>query len=297
MPTFDTPTPIAVSLELGVGDIRLTASARTDTTVVVRPSDPEKEADVAAAEQTRVEYGGGRLLVKGQSGWRQWLPRRGHESVEVEIALPAGSRLQVDVGVASLLAVGRLGECSGKVGVGDVQLDETGTLNLRTGAGDITVGRVRGDTELATGSGAVRIAAIDGSARIKNSNGETSVGDVAGDVRVNAANGSISIGRADAGVVAKTANGRVSIGEVAHGTAVAQSAFGNLEVGIREGVPAWLELRTKFGRVRNELDDSSEPGDRGDAVEVHASTSMGDIAIRRSFATSAATPSGVISES
>ena len=97
-------------------------------------------------------------------------------------------------------------------------------------------------------------------------------------------NGSITIGRADAGVIAKTANGRVSIGEVARGTAVAQSAFGDLEVGIREGVPVWLDLRTKFGRVRNELDTSSEPGDRSDAVEVHASTSMGDIAIRRSFA-------------
>ena len=92
------------------------------------------------------------------------------------------------------------------------------------------------------------------------------------------------IGRADAGVIAKTANGRVSIGEVARGTAVAQSAFGDLEVGIREGVPVWLDLRTKFGRVRNELDASSEPGDRSDAVEVHAQTSTGDIAIRRSFA-------------
>ena len=283
MPTFETLTPIAVTLELGVGDIRLTASDRADTIVEVRPTDPGNEAHVAAAEQTRVEYGGGRLLVKGPSGWRQWLPRRGHESIDVEIALPVGSRLHVDVGVASLLAVGRLGDCGGKVGVGDVQLDETEALNLKTGAGDITVERVDGDSELVTGSGAVRIGTVHGSAWVKNSNGETSVDAVTGDVHVNAANGLIFIGRADADVVAKTANGRVSIGEVAHGTAVAQSAFGDLEVGIREGVPVWLDLRTKFGRVRNELDASSQPGDRSDAVEVHASTSMGDIAIRRSL--------------
>ena len=291
MPTFDTPSPIAVSLELGVGDVRLTASERTDTTVEVRPTDPEKKADVTAAAQTRVEYGGGRLLVKGPSGWRQWLPRRGHESIDVEIALPARSRLHVDAGVASLQAVGSLAECSGKVGVGDVQLDETGALNLKTGVGAITVERVDGKTELVTGSGAVRIGTAHGCVWIRNSNGETWVGAATGDVHVNAANGSIAIGRADAGVVAKTANGRVSIGEVAHGTAVAQSAFGDLEVGIRDGVPVWLDLRTKFGRVRNELDASSEPGDRGDAVEVHASTSMGDIAIRRSFVTSAGTAS------
>jgi hypothetical protein len=291
MPTFDTPTPITVSLDFGVGDVRLTASERTETTVDVRPTDPEKEADATAAAQTRVEYGGGRLLVKAPSGWRQWLPRRGHESIEVEIALPVGSRLHVDAGVASLQAVGRLGEFHGKVGVGDAQLDETGTLNLRTGAGDITVERVDGKIELVTGSGTVRIGAVDGSVWIKNSNGETSVGVVTGDVHVNAANGSIAIGRADGSVVAKTANGRVSIGEIARGTAVAQSAFGDLEVGIRDGVPVWLDLRTKFGNVRNELDASSEPGDRSDAVEVHASTSMGDIAIRRSFATSAGSAS------
>ena len=287
MPTFDTPTAIAVSLDFGVGDIRLKPSDRTDTTVDVRPTDPEKEADVAAAAQTRVEYGGGRLLVKGPSGWRRWRPTRGHESIDIEIALPVGSRVQVDAGVASLLAVGALGACSGKVGVGDVQLDETGALNLKTGVGDITVQRADGKVELVTGSGAVRIGTIDGSAWIKNSNGDTSVDAITGDVFVKSANGSIAIGRADADVVAKTANGRVSIGEVARGTAVAQTAFGDLEVGIREGVPVWLDLRTKFGRVRNELDTSSEPGDRNDAVEVHASTSTGDIAIRRSFATSA----------
>ena len=29
MPTFDTPEPISVSLELGVGDVRIAASDRT----------------------------------------------------------------------------------------------------------------------------------------------------------------------------------------------------------------------------------------------------------------------------
>jgi len=37
--------------------------------------------------------------------------------------------------------------------------------------------------------------------------------------------------------------------------------------------------------VRNELDVSSEPDDGSEAVEVHASTSTRNIAIRWSFAT------------
>ena len=41
MKTFDTPAPITVSLELGVGDVQIEASDRTDTTEV-RPSDPRR---------------------------------------------------------------------------------------------------------------------------------------------------------------------------------------------------------------------------------------------------------------
>ena len=42
MPTFDTPEPIAVTLDVGVGDIRVVAGDRTDTIVDVRPSDPPR---------------------------------------------------------------------------------------------------------------------------------------------------------------------------------------------------------------------------------------------------------------
>jgi hypothetical protein len=50
MPTFDTPEPIAVHLEIGVGEIRIAAAARTDTVVEIRPADPAKKGDVTAAE-------------------------------------------------------------------------------------------------------------------------------------------------------------------------------------------------------------------------------------------------------
>jgi hypothetical protein len=64
---------------------------------------------------------------------------------------------------------------------------------------------------------------------------------------------------------------------------VAESAFGDLEIGVRDGVPAWLDLRTKFGRVRNELEASDDPPSGEDSVEIRAHTSMGDIVIRRSL--------------
>lgn len=287
MPTFETPEPISISVELGVGDVRIEAIDRADTSVDVRPSDPKERADVTAAEQTHVEHASGHLLVKGPSGRRQWMPRRGAGSIDVVIGVPAGSQVHIETGVAAVHGRGRIGDCRIKVGIGDVRLDETGPLDLRTGAGAVTVGRVVGKTEIGTGSGAVEIGRIDGTAAVKNSNGDTWIGEVTGEARVSAANGSIAVDRTHAGVVAKTANGSVRLGEVVHGAAVAQSAFGDVEVGVRDGVAAWLDLHTKFGEVRSDLDASEDPGTGQDTVEVHASTSYGDIVVRRSSASRA----------
>jgi len=282
MPTFATPEPISVSVELGVGDIRIDATDRSDTVVQVRPTDPTKKADVAAAEQTRVEYLHGHLEVRAPSGWRQWRPRHGVESIDVSIALPAGSALRAEVGVASLRSSGRLGECRCKTGVGDLTLEEAGPVELKTGVGDVTIDRIDGRTEIVTGSGGIRIDSIDGTAVVKNSNGDTWIGEVTGEARVSAGNGAIAIGVAREGVVAKSAKGDVRIADVARGTAVAQSAFGTLEVGIHDGVAAWLDLHTGFGHVQNDLEASGSPEPGADTVEVRASTSFGDITIRRS---------------
>ena len=249
MPTFDTPEPISVTVEFGVGDLRIVASDRTDTMVEVRPSDPAKKADVTAAEQTRVEYVGGRLLIKAPKNWRRFTPHGGGESVDVQVELPAGSQLRGETGVAALRCRGRLGECRYKTGVGDIQLDRAGAVQLRTGVGDITVERAGGDAELTTGSGSLRIDGIEGTAVVKNSNGDTWIGRVTGDLRVNAANGRISVDQASGTVAAKSANGDVRLGEVVHGAVLAQTGFGKVEIGIRDGVTAWLDLNTRYGTV------------------------------------------------
>jgi hypothetical protein len=284
MPTFDTPEPISVTVEFGVGDLRVVAGDRTDTVVEVRPSDAAKKADVTAAEQTRVEYAGGRLLIKAPKNWRRYTPRGGGESIDVQLELPAGSHLRGETGVAALRGQGRLGECHYKTGAGDIQLDQAGAVQLRTGIGDITLEQADGDAELSTGSGSVRIDRIDGAAVVKNSNGDTWIGQVTGDLRVNAGNGRISVDRARETVAAKSANGDIRLGEVAHGTVVAQTALGKVEIGIRDGVAAWLDLNTRYGRVHHDLGPTERPGVGEDAVEVRARTSFGDITINRSVA-------------
>jgi DUF4097 and DUF4098 domain-containing protein YvlB len=281
MSTFDTPEPISAVIDLVVGDVSVTASDRDDTVVEVRPSDASHEPDVRAAEQTRVEYAAGRLLVKAPR--QRGLGLFGKPgSIDVTIDLPAGSRVQGDTSVGAFRCTGRLGECRFKTSTGDVQLDHTGALDLNTGAGAVTVDRVVGHAEVSTGSGRVRLREIDGTAVVKNSNGDTWVGGVTGDLRASAANGNIAIDRAAAGVTANTANGDVRVGEVARGSASLKTACGEVEIGIRAGSAARLDAHTHFGRVHNRLDSVDAPQPSDETVEVRARTSYGDIVIRRS---------------
>ena len=278
MPVFTTPEPIYVTIELNIGDARIIAGDRTDTVVEVRPRDDSKAADIRAAEQTRVEYSSGRLLVKSPRQ-RNFLGRG--NPVDVTIELPAGSQVQGDSGMGEFDCEGHLGECRFKTGMGNIRLDHTSALHLKTGMGNIAVDRASGDADVTTGSGEVRIGDIGGAAVIKNSNGDTVVGEVTGNLRVKSANGRISVDRAHASVMAKTANGNIRIGEVVNGAIVLETAAGELEVGIREGTAAWLDLSSKYGRVRNSLDETDSPEQSEAKVEIRARTSYGDIKIHR----------------
>jgi hypothetical protein len=281
MPTFDSRGPISVTVEIGVGEIRLIAGDRTDTVVEVRPADPSRKGDVTAAEQTRVDYSDGALRIKAQRGWRQYSLRNGADAVHVIVELPAGSSVTGEVGLGTLHATGRFGDFRHKSGAGDIQVDEAAGVSLTTSAGDITVGRATGNCDFATSSGAVRLGTIDGTAVVKNSNGDTEIGDITGDLRVRAANGKVSVDRAQSTVAVATANGDIRLGEVVRGAVVAKTAYGRIDVGVRSGVAAWLDLNTAFGKVHSDLDATDRPAQGEDVVELKARTAYGDVTIRR----------------
>ncbi len=281
MPTFSTPEPIAATIELVVGDARVALTDRPDTVVDVRPSDVSHEPDVRAAAQTRVEYDAGRLLIKAAK--QRGLGLLGKVgSVDVTIELPAGSQLHGEASSAAFRCVGRLGECRINTSTGDITVDHAGVLDLYTGAGAIVVTRGVGHAEIRTGSGDVRLREIDGSAVIKNSNGDNWIGEISGNLRVNTANGDISVDHAQADVTAHTANGDVRIGDVVCGSASLKSGCGEIEISIRSGTAARLDVHTTFGRVHNHMDTADRPESTDKTMDVRAHTGYGDIVIRRS---------------
>lgn len=281
MTVFQTPGPISVSLEFGVGDLRLVAGDGPETVVEVRPTDPTSRADINAAEQTRVEYASGALLVRGSRSWRRWTPRGGRESIDVEIRLPEGSQVSAEVGMATVHGTGRLGDLDIRTGMGGVRVEAVGAARIRTGFGDVSIEQISGDAEVSTGSGRIDLGSVTGSATVKNSNGETRIGHVAGRAQVRQANGAIGVDHAGSRVAAKTALGEIRLGVVSHGGVEAHTSCGRIDIGVRDGVAAWLDLSTGFGRVNNDLDDMAGPPEQGETLEVRAHTAAGDINVRR----------------
>lgn len=280
MPTFDTPEPISATIDLVIGDVRISAGDRDATIVQVQPSDAANPEDVKAAELTRVEYSDERLLVKAPK-LRSWLSRSDGGSIDVTIELPTGSQVHGAAGSADFHCDGRLGHCRIKTGLGHIRIDRADTLSLKSGTGDISVERAAGHVEVTAGSGDVRLRELDGSAVIRSSNGDTWVGVAGGDLRLKAANGSITVDLAHASVGAKCANGDIRLGEVVRSSVVLETQIGDLEVGIREGTAAWLDVSARAGRVHNALDATDAPESSAETVEVRARTSLGEIAIRR----------------
>jgi len=283
---FNTPSPIAVTLDLYVADVHIVAADRADTIVEVRPSDPGKESDVRAAENTRVEYDDAtRTLTvitrKPRNRFVSFSKRP--ESIDLVIQLPTDSDVRGEADLGDYRAEGALGTVVLKTDLGTVRIGETAALNIRTGLGEVTVDGASGSAEVHSSSGDIRIGAVDGTADVSTSNGTIRIGVVTGPANVKVSNGALSVDRALSDITAANSNGEVRIGEVVRGKVNATSKNGRVDVGVREGSAAWLELNTAVGRVYNELASSGAPGadEPVDKVEVHASTKLGDIVVRR----------------
>lgn len=281
MPTYryDTATPIEIAITLSVGVIDVVATDRADTVVTIEPTNPDKAVDRRGAEETKVELEGGRLTINGPKPRLSFIGPT--ESVDVRVEVPTSSKLTADLAVGNVHTIGRLGATRVKASTGVVELDTVGDLWLRAGHGNATVARAEGGAEITADHGQLRLGTITGDALLKASHGNITVEESGGDLEAKLSYGELEISRALSGVSAKTAYGSIALREVSSGSIQLESGFGGITIGIRSGVPAWLDLRSKEGRVRNELDGDVAPEESEQSVEVRARTQFGDITIQR----------------
>lgn len=283
MPTFETPKPISVYVDVPVGAIHLIASKRQDTTVVVNPSDGSREEDVAAADRTEADLLEDRLTIKTpkSSGIAAYVGLKREGSVDVTVELPDESAIDIKTGVADVRVDGPSKRVRVRNGAGNVHVDVSGLVDIKTGAGDVVVAG-GGGRAMVMSAGDIRIGRVDGEAEIKNLNGTTSITEVTGRLSVKSSNGDISVGRAHADVSAKTSNGTIDVAETTGGQITLETGAGGIGVGIGAGTPVWLDARTKFGHVHNSLEAGEEPSSDARAAEIRARTSFGDITVYRS---------------
>ena len=178
MQTFTTPAPITAILAVPAGRIRFIAADRDSTTVEIRPANPSKGRDVKLAGQTTAGYSDGILQITSPAGNRI-LGSSG--AVEVTVQLPAGSRVEAKAASAQFTTAGQLGEVTFDSSQATIKVEEAATARLTTVDGDITVGRLGGDTEIRTAKGDIAIAeAARGTVVLHTQTGAITVGAAAG---------------------------------------------------------------------------------------------------------------------
>lgn len=278
MPTFDTPEPITATVDLPIGEIRVVASARSDTTVDVRSA----PSDRAQAEAVRVELVGRELRVTGPPlGLRQLLPKTPGRTLEIEIGLPAGSALSAQTGYGGVQAEGRLDACDIRTRYGDVRIEDAASAEISTGYGQVRVtGDIDGDADLVADHGGVRVRRVGGTAVLRSKHGGIRADRLASEARLTGTHGDIEVDVADADVRVRTAHGGVRLGRAARGEISMTSTHGRLEIGIAPTSAAWLDLDTG-GRVSNDLTAQDDPAGFAETVSVHARSREGAIVIRR----------------
>ncbi|MEU6770359.1 DUF4097 family beta strand repeat-containing protein [Streptomyces sp. NPDC046759] len=277
MPTFDTPAPVRVVLDLMFGQVRIVASDHAETTVEAYPRDCDDQDDVRAAERLHIEYADGRLLVN--------VPEPGENggAVIVALAVPTGSSLHGRGTAADFFGVGQLGDCRLSTGLGHIRLDRTGSLHLAASLGDITVDRVAGSVEATADRGDVHVGRVEGDATITAmGEGDAIVGEVRGVTRMRTEKGAIRISRAHTDVDARTTQGDIDIGEVARGSVVAATTSGGVRVGVAGTSGARLSLDSAAGTVYTALSLLGTCAPAGEVVHVQARTMIGDVVVERS---------------
>lgn len=275
MPTFATPGPIAATVQVAGAQVRVTASDRTDTVVLVEPIDEANPSDVKAASKTKVDFAGGQLSVKTT------VPGGKNGSVAITIDLPAGSSLVAYLAHSSVNADGPLSECELHVASGQAQLDRVDALQANIAAGEAAVGHIAGRATIDGGAFALRIGEVTGTVRLSSTAGQTWIGHACADLDLSSGHGGFDIDRADGSVTAKTGDGAIRVGRLTRGQAELLNRSGNIEIAISEGSAAQVDANSERGSVRNSVASQEGPGTSDNNVTVHARTRFGDIIIQR----------------
>ena len=279
---YPTPAPIRVVLDLLVGaTVTVTAAQTTTSTLSITPSDPTKKDDLRALEEVVVDFADGVLAARIPRTLRYYTWFSGSPHLTVEITVPAGSSIEGKIGAGNISTVGPLDGCDVRTGAGELRVEQAAKTTLHTGAGAVQAGRIGGPLQITSGSGSIRVGTLEGAGFIKNSTGRTTLGEVEGPLTVKSSTGDVTIEQLNGSADIKCAHGEVRIDRVGTGEVKIEGGYGSIEVGVPEGTAAWLDIASRHGTLRNELQQASAPVESDRTVAITAHADYASITIRR----------------
>jgi len=283
MTDFHTPGPITLAVELAAGTVDVSAGHTDRSRVELRPAKPDDAEALALIERARVALDGETLVVHVPDGRRGLLLRRAPE-IDVRIAVPTGSRLDVatksaDVRAHGSFAEGRLATASGDVAVTEV----TGDLSIDAASGDLRVGIVGGDARVKTASGDVSIDEVAGGVRASSASGDIRAGDIGDDLEAKTASGDVAADAVGGSATVRTASGDVRIGGLGAGRTAVSTVSGDVAVRVAPELAVWLDVSSVSGDVRSTLDSADDAREGSvSTLELAVRTISGDITIEPS---------------
>lgn len=274
--SFETTGPINLKVELLAGDVKLSATDATATTVRLVPHGRGGEE---LAERFTVEARGNDVVVIAPK--KESLFGFSKGSVDVEVDLPHGSTVDIKTGSGDVTASGLLGEVRAATGSGDLTFHEVGEADLKSGSGDITLQSTSGDADIKTGSGDVTVGTAGGRLDLVSGSGDINLRRSDAPVRAKTGSGDLRIGASTGDLDLMTGTGDVTLAGVHGGEVRAKTGTGDVSIGVANGVAAYLDLNTVTGDVGIALEETSGPGDAEAQARLVVHSGSGDIRVKR----------------
>jgi len=270
-------------VKLASGRVVVTTIDEPRTSVDLVPHGRGGEDRVETVVVRADEHRGGHVITVEEKDRIRWGPIRitWGGDVEVRIACPPGTDLDLSGGSTDLRVEGSLKEVAARSASGDLRLDTvTGELQLKTASGDVSVG------------------ALEDAAQIVTVSGDVDVGRAERPLSVRSVSGDVELGELRSALTVSSTSGDVELKDVEAGEVRIQTISGDARIAVARGTRVWIDAVTVSGDLRSELGLSDDtplspdadftPDDEaaGDVVPLQVKTVSGDVAIVRAAANS-----------
>jgi len=276
---FQTPHPVDLKVEINSGEVDITTSDTTETTIELEAIHGDSYAGELIANARVDQHGDKISLIMPKSKGGIFGGRKGQ--VRATVTVPHESSLRIDTGSADLQARGRYGSASIRSGSGDIDLGQIASGDIQAGSGEVEVERVLGSVKVKTGSGDVNVGPVGNDGDVVAGSGDVVLDTIGGVLRVKTGSGDVVVEGGGERIDAMAGSGDVLLKRVDRGEVQAKTGSGDVTIGVATGTAAYLDIQTVTGDVKSSLENTAGPVDGDSKVSISVTSGTGDVVLQR----------------